>query len=87
MTLKEFLKLSNFGPIHTMFLDNHSGEIFTMDETDESFLKRDASLSKKLVDMPISDQIQYLHSDSLTLVDINFIFVAGKFDFLTITFK
>lgn len=87
MTLKEFLKLSNFGPIHTMFLDKHLGEIFTMDETDESFLKRDASLSKKLVDMPISDQIQYLHSDSLTLVDINFTFVAGKFDFLTITFK
>jgi len=87
MTLKEFLKLSNFGPIHTMFLDKHSGKIFTMDETDEAFLKRDASLSKKLVDMPISDQIQYLHSDSLTLVDIHFTFVAGKFDFLTITFK
>lgn len=87
MTLKEFLKLSNFGPIHTMFLDKHSGEIFTMDETDEAFLKRDMNLSKKLVDMPISDQIQYLHSDSLKFVDIQFKFVAGKFDFLTITFE
>lgn len=87
MTLKEFLKLSNFGPIHTMFLDKHSGEIFTMDETDEAFLKRDMNLSKKLVDMPISDQIQHLHSDSLKFVDIQFKFVAGKFDFLTITFE
>lgn len=87
MTLKEFLKLSNFGPIHTMFLDKHSGKIFTMDETDEAFLKRDMNLSKKLVDMPISDQIQYLHSDSLKFVDIQFKFVAGKFDFLTITFE
>jgi hypothetical protein len=87
MTLKEFLKLSNFGPIHTMFLDKHSGEIFTMDETDEAFLKRDMNLSKKLVDMSISDQIQYLHSDSLKFVDIQFKFVAGKFDFLTITFE
>lgn len=87
MTLKEFLKLSNFGPIHTMFLDKHSGEIFTMDETDEAFLKRDMNLSKKLVDMPISDQIQYLHSDSLKFVEIQFKFVAGKFDFLTITFE
>lgn len=87
MTLKEFLKLSNFGPIHTMFLDKHSGKIFTMDETDEAFLKRDMNLSKKLVDMSISDQIQYLHSDSLKFVDIQFKFVAGKFDFLTITFE
>jgi hypothetical protein len=70
-----------------MFLDKHSGEIFTMDETDEAFLKRDMNLSKKLVDMPISDQIQYLHSDSLKFVDIQFKFVAGKFDFLTITFE
>ena len=65
MTLKEFLKLSNFGPIHTMFLDKHSGEIFTMDETDEAFLKRDMNLSKKLVDMSISDQIQYLNTTPL----------------------
>lgn len=87
MTLKEFLKLSNFGPINTMFVDKHSGEIFTMDATDERFLKHDMNLSKKLVDMPISDQIQYLHSDSLKLVNIQFKFVAGKFDFLTITFE
>lgn len=44
MTLKEFLKLSNFEPIHTMFVDKHSGEIFTMDETDETFLKRDIQI-------------------------------------------
>ena len=87
MTLKEFLKLSNFGSIHTMFLDKHSGEIFTIDETDEAFLKRDMNLSEKLVDIPISDQIQYLHSNSLTLVEIQFKFVAGKFDFLMITFE
>lgn len=87
MTLKEFLKLSNFGPINTMFVDKYSNEIFTIDKMDEEFLKRDMNLSKKLVDMPISDQIQYLHSDSLKLVDIQFKFVAGKFDFLMITFE
>lgn len=48
MKLKEFLSITNFGPINTMFVDKHSGEIFTMDATDERFLKQDMNLSKKI---------------------------------------
>lgn len=72
MKLTDLLNMSKFGLIHIAIINDDTDTIYVFNIADDCFLKSDKRFSKKVSNLPIADQIHYIHNTSLYVQSLNY---------------
>lgn len=72
MKLTDLLNMSKFGLIHIAIVNDDTDTIYVFNIADSYFLKFDKRFSKKVSNLPITDQIHYIHNTPLYVQSLNY---------------
>ena len=72
MKLTDLLNMSKFGLIHIEIVNDDTNIIYVFNMADDCFLNSDKRFSKKVSNLPITDQIHYIHNTPLYVQSLNY---------------
>ena len=72
MKLTDLLNMSKFGLIHIAIVNDDTNIIYVFNMADDCFLNSDKRFSKKESNLPITDQIHYIHNTPLYVQSLNY---------------